>query len=85
MTLGVTDIGPGQPNPFHPHRHAQSEIYYVLSGEGVVSIAGIEHPLRTGTSVFIPGNEWHGTRTRPNACDQERLQDQCGYVLEGSS
>ena len=62
MTLGVTEVGPGQPNPFHPHRHAQSEIYYVLSGEGVVSIAGIEHPLRAGTSVFIPGNVWHGAR-----------------------
>jgi len=62
MTLGVTDVGPGQPNPFHPHRHAQAEIYYVLAGEGVVSIDGAEHPLRAGTSVFIPGNVWHGAR-----------------------
>src|SRR5690349_6101414 len=62
MTLGVTDVGPGQPNPFHPHRHAQAEIYYVLSGEGTVSIDGVEHPLRAGTSVFIPGDVWHGAR-----------------------
>jgi len=62
MTLGVTDVGPGQPNPFHPHRHAQAEIYYVLSGEGVVSIDGVEHALRAGSSVFIPGNVWHGAR-----------------------
>ena len=62
MTLGVTDVGPGQPSPFHLHRHAQAEIYYVLSGEGVVSIDGVEHPLRLGTSVFIPGNVWHGAR-----------------------
>jgi hypothetical protein len=27
MTLGVTDVGPGQPGPFHPHRHTQAEIY----------------------------------------------------------
>ena len=62
MTLGVTDVGAGQPHPFLPHRHAQAEIYYVLSGEGVVSIDGVEHPLRAGTSVFIPGDVWHGAR-----------------------
>ncbi|MBM4382542.1 MAG: cupin domain-containing protein [Deltaproteobacteria bacterium] len=62
LTLGVTDLGPGQPSPFHPHRHAQSEAYYVLSGEGIVHIAGEEHALRAGTSVFIPGGEWHGAR-----------------------
>lgn len=62
MTLGVTDVGPGQPNPFLPHRHAQAEIYFVLSGEGVVSIDGVEHALRAGSSVFIPGDVWHGAR-----------------------
>ena len=62
LTLGVTDVGPGQPSPFHRHRHAQAEIYYVLSGEGVVDIDGAEHVLRAGSSVFIPGNVWHGAR-----------------------
>ena len=62
LTLGVTEVGRGQPYPFIPHRHAQAEIYYVLSGEGVVSIDGIEQPLRAGSSVFIPGNIWHGAR-----------------------
>jgi quercetin dioxygenase-like cupin family protein len=62
LTLGVTELGPGQPSPFHPHRHAQSEIYYVLSGEGVVQIEGEEHRLRAGTSAFIPGDAWHGAR-----------------------
>ncbi len=62
MTLGVTEVGPGQPSPFLPHRHAQAEIYYVLSGEGVVSIDGVEHALRAGSSVFIPGDVPHGAR-----------------------
>jgi quercetin dioxygenase-like cupin family protein len=62
LTLGVTELGVGQPSPFTPHRHAQAEIYYVLSGEGVVEIDGIEHPLRAGTSVFIPGGALHGAR-----------------------
>jgi mannose-6-phosphate isomerase-like protein (cupin superfamily) len=62
LTLGVTEVGPGQPSPFSPHRHAPAEIYYVLSGEGSVHLDGVEHPLRAGTSVFIPGNTWHGAR-----------------------
>ena len=62
MTLGVTEISPGQPNPFHLHRHAPAEVYYVLAGQGVVSIDGVEHSLRVGTSVFIPGNVLHGAR-----------------------
>jgi mannose-6-phosphate isomerase-like protein (cupin superfamily) len=62
MTLGVTELGPGQPSPFHPHRHAQSEVYYVLSGDGVVHIEGVEHRLRARTCVFIPGDAWHGAR-----------------------
>ena len=62
MTLGVTEVGPGQPNPFHPHRHTQAEIYYVIAGEGIVTIDGVEYPLRAGSSVFIPGNVWHGAR-----------------------
>ena len=62
LTLGVTELGPGQPSPFLPHRHAQAEIYYVISGEGVVEIDGVEHALRAGSSVFIPGDVPHGAR-----------------------
>ncbi len=63
MTLGVTDVGlAGRPNPLQLHRHEATELYYVLSGEGVVSIDGVEHALRAGSSVFIPGNVLHGAR-----------------------
>lgn len=62
LTLGVTELGPGQPSPFLPHRHAQAEAYYVLSGEGIVHLDGVEHPLRAGSTVFIPGDTWHGAR-----------------------
>lgn len=62
LTLGVTELAPGQPSPFLPHRHAQTEIYYVISGQGIVEIDGVEHALRAGSSVFIPGNWPHGAR-----------------------
>ena len=30
------------------------------SGEGTVSIAGTEYPVRAGSAIFVPGNTWHG-------------------------
>jgi quercetin dioxygenase-like cupin family protein len=44
------------------HRHDQAETYYVLSGEGVVTLDGVEHPIRPGSNVFIPGGHEHGAR-----------------------
>lgn len=42
------------------HRHEQAETYYVLAGEGVVTLAGAEHPVGPGSTVFIPGSTEHG-------------------------
>lgn len=44
------------------HRHEQTETYYVTSGEGVVTLEGTEQPVRTGSTVFIPGSAEHGIR-----------------------
>ncbi|GAB2598730.1 hypothetical protein GCM10009696_00160 [Kocuria himachalensis] len=44
------------------HRHDQAETYYVLSGDGVVTLDGIERPVGPGSSVFIPGGREHGAR-----------------------
>ncbi len=62
MTVGVAEVEPGGSDEFHPHRHADPEIYYILEGEGLVEIDGVEHAVRTGSAVFIPGNAWHSSR-----------------------
>ena len=62
LTAGIAELEPGDVRLFRPHKHAQAEVYYILSGEGVVTIAGIEHPVRPGTAVFIPGGAEHGAR-----------------------
>jgi quercetin dioxygenase-like cupin family protein len=60
LTVGVAELPPSPSEDFRPHRHEQDEAYYVLSGEGIVTISGVEHPVRSGTAVFIPGNALHG-------------------------
>ena len=44
------------------HRHEQAETYYVLSGEGVVTLGGIDYQVRAGSGIFIPGFSEHGIR-----------------------
>ena len=60
LTTGVTDLPPD--GWLGLHRHTPAEVYYVLAGEGVVTLDGVEHAVRTGTSVFIPGDVEHGIR-----------------------
>jgi len=44
------------------HRHEPSEVYYVLSGEGTVSVDGRQHQVQPGCAVHIPGGSEHGIR-----------------------
>ena len=62
MTLGVAEIKPGGRASLRGHRHAQPEIYYILSGSGVVPIDHREDLVRAGTVVFIPGHDEHAVR-----------------------
>ena len=62
MTLGIVEVGPGRPELSYPHRHAAAEVYYILSGSGVVITDGTEHSVRPGTTLFIPGNSEHAVR-----------------------
>jgi mannose-6-phosphate isomerase-like protein (cupin superfamily) len=44
------------------HRHASAEVYYVLNGVGIVSLAGNEHKVEAGSAVSIPADVEHGIR-----------------------
>lgn len=59
LTLGVAELPPGAHEPV-THRHAQVEAYYVLEGEGLVLLDGVEYPVRAGSVVFVPGDAEHG-------------------------
>jgi len=60
LTAGVAELAPG--DRLAPHRHSPPELYYVLAGEGVVTMEDAEHDVRAGTAVFIPGDARHGIR-----------------------
>lgn len=48
-----------------PHYHQRStELYYVVSGEGSVTLDGAEHPVRAGSLVHIPPGVIHAAKGR---------------------
>lgn len=61
LTAGIAELAPGASREVVTHRHPQVELYYVLSGEGVVLVGDVEHRVRAGSALFIPGNTEHAS------------------------
>lgn len=57
ITMGVVRIQKGQ--SLEPHRHAQPETYFTLSGRGTVTMDGVVHEVDAGRMLFIPGHTQH--------------------------
>jgi len=45
----------------HYHK-VGTELYYVLEGEGSVTLDGVDHPVRKGSMVHIPPGVVHGAK-----------------------
>ncbi|WP_433802281.1 cupin domain-containing protein [Actinomycetospora sp. CA-084318] len=60
LTTGVIDLEPG--DWLGRHRHAATELYFVVSGTAVVWLAGEETTAQAGTHVRLPGGIEHGLR-----------------------
>jgi mannose-6-phosphate isomerase-like protein (cupin superfamily) len=60
VTAGVAEVAPG--DELKPHHHAPPELYFFLSGEGWVHIAGVDYPVQAESAAFIPGHAVHGIR-----------------------
>jgi mannose-6-phosphate isomerase-like protein (cupin superfamily) len=61
LTSGVAELEEGE--RLAVHRHPQHEVYFVIEGAGVVTLADQEHAVGPGSSVFIPGGTLHGVRS----------------------
>jgi len=57
LTCGVCEIEPG--GELALHRHPPLELYYFLAGTGIVTLADHEHPVRAGSTIYIPGGTPH--------------------------
>jgi mannose-6-phosphate isomerase-like protein (cupin superfamily) len=51
-SLAHAVVGPGEASV--PHRLRDSEVYYILSGSGVMHIEGEQAVVTTGTTIYVP-------------------------------
>ena len=58
IVCGVAIMEAGDTFPLHSH--PQAEVYFGLTGSGVVMIDGMPHSLGPGVALYIPGDAVHG-------------------------
>lgn len=63
MGLDIIEMQPTTEFPLHTHEG--SHILYILEGEGMVHIEGVDYVVDTGDSVFVPAVFPHGVKTSP--------------------
>jgi len=54
-------------NPFGPHAHAQTELWYMVEGEALFLSGGSETPVAAGDLITIEPHLEHGLRTDSRA------------------
>jgi mannose-6-phosphate isomerase-like protein (cupin superfamily) len=57
LDAGIIRLGEGQLD--NQSTHSLDEIYYVIEGEGLISINGKNHQISKGSLVFVPANTNH--------------------------
>jgi len=57
MSLGVYVIEAGGTDPQSPHK--EDEVYYVISGRGMISVDGEDRTVQPGTTVFVGADVEH--------------------------
>ena len=51
LSLGLYVLPAGQPDPQRPH--TEDEVYYVISGKGMVQVGNEERHVTTGSTVYV--------------------------------
>ncbi len=57
MSLGVYKLRAGELDPQKPH--TEDEVYYVVGGDGIISVGDEDRPIQSGSVVFVPANVDH--------------------------
>ncbi|KLU62271.1 cupin domain protein [Peptococcaceae bacterium CEB3] len=48
------------------HAHDEEEVYFVISGEGVMVVGEDEFPIKAGDGLYVPPGEYHTTYQKGN-------------------
>ena len=65
LKMGHTTIYPTGSTTGHSHADME-EVYFVVSGEGVMQVGEDEFSIRAGDGLYVPPGEFHTTRQTGN-------------------
>ena len=52
-----------QPHGFQkPHTHSQEQCYFIISGEGEMTVGNEVEKVKSGDCIHVPSNELHGLK-----------------------
>jgi len=57
LSMGVYALTAGADDSQTPH--TEDEVYYVVSGRGVLRVEDLDHPVQTGSVVYVEANANH--------------------------
>ena len=57
LSVGLSVWPAGSTDRQQPH--AEDEVYYVISGRGIISVADEDRPVRSGSLVFVAAHVEH--------------------------
>lgn len=57
LSAGVYVLPAGQPDPQQPH--AEDEVYYVISGQGMIMVDGEDQPVQAGSVIYVAAEVEH--------------------------
>jgi mannose-6-phosphate isomerase-like protein (cupin superfamily) len=58
LTTSLVEMSPGGTQ--HPHAHEPEQCYFILEGEGIMTVGAERQLVSSGACIFIPSNETHG-------------------------
>ena len=58
LAFGTQQVTLGAGIPVHRHLQAD-EAFYVLQGNGILTLNEVPYPFEKGGTIFIPKNSWH--------------------------
>jgi mannose-6-phosphate isomerase-like protein (cupin superfamily) len=57
LSAGLYCLPANGQDPQQPH--AEDELYYIISGQGMIHVDGQDRPVKTGTTIYVAAHDIH--------------------------
>jgi mannose-6-phosphate isomerase-like protein (cupin superfamily) len=57
LSAGLYRLPANGQDPQQPHN--EDELYYIISGQGMIHVAGQDRPVKAGTTIYVAAHDIH--------------------------